>query len=319
MLGHHLVQGRLLRADLTTGSLTTAAGDELPVVVDGDSLLIQGVTIVEPDVLAANGVVHAIDALLLPDGVDLEAPDRLASMTATYADGGYVLEGVVRSEVERTVLVVAATEAVGAAAVTDQLIVDPDLGLGEPTAQDVATLIGAVTESLVNGAVSFDGEMLSVTGTYANEANRAAIEEVATTIGAGVTLTERPAATDDDAGTLEAELNAFVAANPILFEPNSSVLDESALPILDEVARRASEVGGVSITVEGHTDSDGSVQENLVLSQLRAVAVRAALVERGLDPDAVSAEGFGSERLIVVDGVEDKTASRRVEFRVVVA
>jgi outer membrane protein OmpA-like peptidoglycan-associated protein len=33
----------------------------------------------------------------------------------------------------------------------------------------------------------------------------------------------------------------------------------------------------------------------------------------------VSAEGFGSTRPVMVDGVEDKAASRRVEFRVVVA
>ena len=319
VIGHHLVQGRLLRADLTTGPLTTAAGDELVVDADGDSPLIQGATIVEPDVLAANGVVHAIDALLLPDGVDLDTPDRLASMTATYSEGGYLLEGVVRSEVERTVLVGAATSAVGAAGVIDQLIVDTDLGLDEPTAQDIATLVRAVAESLVSGVVAFDGEMLSVTGTYANEPSRAALEEAAASIGADVTLSERPTATDADADTLEAELNTFVAANPILFEPNSSVLDESSLPILDEITRRASEVAGVTVTVEGHTDSDGDVQENLVLSQLRAVAVQVALVERGLDPDAVVAEGFGSERPIVLDGVEDKSASRRVEFRVDVA
>jgi OmpA-OmpF porin, OOP family len=157
-----------------------------------------------------------------------------------------------------------------------------------------------------------------VSGTYADEAGRAALAEVAAALGADVAVTERPAATDDDASELEAELNAFVGANPILFEPSSSVLDESAAPILDEVARRANQLAGVTITVEGHTDSDGGAQENLILSQLRALAVQQALVERGLDPASVTSEGFGSQRPIVVDGVEDKDASRRVEFRVVV-
>ena len=40
---------------------------------------------------------------------------------------------------------------------------------------------------------------------------------------------------------------------------------------------------------------------------------------RGLDPGSLESEGFGSERPILVDGVEDKDASRRVEFRVEVA
>jgi outer membrane protein OmpA-like peptidoglycan-associated protein len=284
VLGHHLVQGGLLAADLVTGPLVSAAGDQLDIGADGEATTVDGASIVEPDVLAGNGVVHAVDALLLPDDVDLTAPQRLAAMTATFADGGYLLEGVVRSEVERAVLVVAATAAVGATAVTDALIVDPDLGLDEPTAQALATLVTAVADSLVTGAVAFDGEAVQVTGTYADDAGRSAVEQAAAAVGAQAALVERPAATDADADQLEADLNAFVAANPILFEPSSSVLDESALPILDEVARRAGTFTGVTVTVEGHTDSDGGDQENLVLSQLRAVAVQQALVERGLDP-----------------------------------
>ena len=319
VLDHHIVQGRLLVADLVTGPLTTAAGDELEIDADGAVPVVDGASIVEPDVLAGNGVVHAVDALLLPDDVDLTAPEQLAATTATFADGGYLLQGVVRSEVERTILVLAATAAVGAEAVTDELVVDPDLGLDEPTAQALATLVTAVADSLVAGAATFDGEMLVVSGTFADEAGRVAVEQAATAVGAGTALTQRPAATEDEAVALESELNAFVAANPILFEPSSSVLDESALPIIDEIARRARALAGVTITVEGHTDSDGGDDENLVLSQLRAVAVQQALVERGLDPGAVTAEGFGSTRPILVDGVEDKAASRRVEFRVEVS
>ena len=317
VLGHHLVQGGLLVADLVTGPLVSAAGNQLDIDAEGEATTVDGASIVEPDVLAGNGVVHAVDALLLPDDVDLTAPQRLATMTATFVDGGYLLEGVVRSEVERAVLVVAATASVGATAVTDALIVDPDLGLDEPTAQALATLVTAVADSLVTGAVAFDGEAVQVTGTYADDAGRTAVEQAAAAVGAQAALVERPAATDADADQLEADLNVFVAANPILFEPSSSVLDESALPILDEVARRAGTFTGVTITVEGHTDSDGGDQANLVLSQLRAVAVQQALVDRGLDPNIVSAEGFGSTRPVLVDGVEDKAASRRVEFRVV--
>lgn len=318
VLGHHLVDGRFLVDDLATGTLPTASGGEIEIEADGDTPTIAGASIVEPNVLAGNGVVHAIDALLLPDGIDLTMPERLATMTATFTDGGYALDGVVRSEVERAILAQAATAAVGADAVTDQLLVDPDQGLDEGTAQELATLVTVVAESLVNGTAGFDGEKLVVTGVYADDAGRTAVEQAAAAVGAETTLTERPAATETDAAVLEAELNAYVADNPILFEPSSSVLDETALPILDEIARRALEFAGVAITVEGHTDSDGGDQENLVLSQLRAVAVQQALVERGLDPAALTAEGFGSTRPILVDGVEDKAASRRVEFRVVV-
>jgi outer membrane protein OmpA-like peptidoglycan-associated protein len=44
--------------------------------------------------------------------------------------------------------------------------------------------------------------------------------------------------------------------------------------------------------------------------------VREALVERGLDGTAITAEGFGEQQPVLIAGVEDKLASRRVEFRI---
>ena len=319
VLRHHLVEGRLLVDDLATGSLTTMAGDELAVDVDGDVPMVGGASIVEPDVLAANGVVHAVDQILLPTDVDLSSDEPLASANATYVDGGYVLQGVVRSEVERSILVDVATATTAPTPVVDELTVDPDIGLDEATATALGSLVTAMPGALLSGEAGFDGTGLYVTGTYVDAAQRDLLLAVASDVNADAQLAERPEATEDDAVDLEAALNTFVMANPVLFQPSSSVLDETASPILDEIARLAQEFAGVSITVEGHTDSDGGVQQNLILSQLRALAVQEALVERGFDPASVTAEGFGSTRPILVDGVEDKTASRRVEFRVVVS
>lgn len=319
VLLHHLVEARLTSDQLVDGRLTTLAGDEITVDVGGASPRVDGASIVEPDVLAANGVVHAIDELLLPADVDLSAPERLAPMRADYQAGGYSLTGTVRSEVERAILVAAASEAVGAERTVDELLVDPDLGLDEDTARDLATLVAAVPVHLVEGAASFDGEMLVVEGTYAGDAERAAITAIAATVDAEVVLTERRPPTAEDAVDLEAALNEIVVDDPILFEPSSAVLDESAPPILDEIAATAAGSTGLTITVEGHTDSDGDPAANLLLSQQRALVVRQALVDRGLDPGVLRAEGFGSTEPVLVDGVEDKDASRRVEFRVEVA
>jgi outer membrane protein OmpA-like peptidoglycan-associated protein len=71
--------------------------------------------------------------------------------------------------------------------------------------------------------------------------------------------------------------------------------------------------------VEGHTDSDGDVARITQLSIQRAEAVRLALVARGLPEATIIAEGFGSQQPVLVGGVEDKAASRRVEFRVTAA
>jgi uncharacterized surface protein with fasciclin (FAS1) repeats len=47
-------------------SVVTAAGTSLPVVADGAGLTIGGATVVQADIPADNGVIHAIDTVILP-------------------------------------------------------------------------------------------------------------------------------------------------------------------------------------------------------------------------------------------------------------
>ena len=78
--------------------------------------------------------------------------------------------------------------------------------------------------------------------------------------------------------------------------------------------------------VEGHTDSSGTDEHNLQLSQQRSLSV----VQRTLDIlgrsepedkvcflDFLSANGRGSkERILDADGKEDRNRSRRVVFKI---
>ena len=316
VLNHHAVPGRLLLSDLVTGPLESLDGSMLDVEVTTDTATIDGATITAPDTSAENGVVHIIDRLLLPEGVDLSAPAPQASVTATFEGGAITLEGVVASEVVRSQLLQAAAGADVQRDIVDQLTVDPDIGLDTATADEMAQLVAIMPVRLLSGTATFDGNLLAISGVYLTEADRDAVITIADSLGASVDLSAPPDATETDAADLEVELNAFVAANPILFEPGSPDLSESAISVLDEVARLAQQFDGIRITVEGHTDSDGSPSQNMALSQVRAFAVRNALIERGLAEEAVDFEGFGSSQPVLVDGREDKAASRRVEFRV---
>ena len=74
------------------------------------------------------------------------------------------------------------------------------------------------------------------------------------------------------------------------------------------------------ITIEGHTNSDGSYLSNLELSQQRALEVMQFLYEsntinKDLLNKYVSSSGKSSSDLIFKDGVEDKDASRRIEIK----
>lgn len=77
------------------------------------------------------------------------------------------------------------------------------------------------------------------------------------------------------------------------------------------------------ITIEGHTNSDGSYLSNLQLSQQRALEVMQFLYEsNNINKDLlnkyVSSSGKSSSDLIYKDGVEDKDNSRRIEIKFII-
>jgi outer membrane protein OmpA-like peptidoglycan-associated protein len=69
------------------------------------------------------------------------------------------------------------------------------------------------------------------------------------------------------------------------------------------------------VLIEGHTDSQGSGNANQVLSQRRADAVRAALIEDGVDAARLSAAGVGEDRPVSDNATaEGRARNRRVEI-----
>ncbi len=72
------------------------------------------------------------------------------------------------------------------------------------------------------------------------------------------------------------------------------------------------------IYVYGHTDSVGSEEYNLDLSERRAQTVREYLTENGIDPQIITSKGFGKSRPIVPGtSAEAQAQNRRVEIGVV--
>ena len=67
VLSYHVVQGEaLLAADLSDGdTFTTVQGDEIEITVQDGTVFVEGAQVTTADVEASNGVVHAIDDLLL--------------------------------------------------------------------------------------------------------------------------------------------------------------------------------------------------------------------------------------------------------------
>ena len=104
-----------------------------------------------------------------------------------------------------------------------------------------------------------------------------------------------------------------IVAAPVNFAFNSTDIPvgfQSTLTNL-AVAMRRPEASGSVLVVTGHTDPFGTDEYNLDLSQRRAYAVSAFLVDLGVSPDRIKAYGKGEEALIS----EDHAINRRVEFQ----
>jgi outer membrane protein OmpA-like peptidoglycan-associated protein len=101
----------------------------------------------------------------------------------------------------------------------------------------------------------------------------------------------------------------------VLFPSGGSTLSASARVALGQVADAlAQQPTETKIRIEGHTDDRGSDTSNQALSQARADSVRAFLIERGLPPERVEAEGKGESAPIAGnDTSEGRATNRRVE------
>lgn len=113
----------------------------------------------------------------------------------------------------------------------------------------------------------------------------------------------------------EARGLVITLSGSVLFGSNESALLPDATTGLGTVAAALLPTGDRRLTVEGHTDSQGSEAYNLELSQRRADSVRDFLTSRGYDPDRVRARGMGESRPVADNATaEGRATNRRVEI-----
>ena len=73
----------------------------------------------------------------------------------------------------------------------------------------------------------------------------------------------------------------------------------------------------ITIELSGHTDNVGSEADNLTLSQNRADAVVAYLIQNGIKANRLTAKGYGETMPVATNDTEEgKQLNRRVSFTV---
>ncbi len=71
ILTYHVVPGEVTSDMVAPGDVATVEGSDITVsVADDGTVMVNDAAVVAVDVMASNGVIHVIDAVLVPEGVD---------------------------------------------------------------------------------------------------------------------------------------------------------------------------------------------------------------------------------------------------------
>ena len=67
VLAHHIVPGKITVAEVKPGMIKTVQGDELKIASDNGKITLGNASVIQSDLKADNGIIQAIDTVLLPD------------------------------------------------------------------------------------------------------------------------------------------------------------------------------------------------------------------------------------------------------------
>ena len=109
--------------------------------------------------------------------------------------------------------------------------------------------------------------------------------------------------------------NGRIIVRDIYFDVDKYDIKPESDKALEEIVAMLKEHDNMEVTIEGHTDANGSEESNQILSENRANAVRDYLVSRGIKRSRLSTVGYGEEKPIDLSDTKKAWAiNRRVEF-----
>lgn len=112
----------------------------------------------------------------------------------------------------------------------------------------------------------------------------------------------------------QTERGIVLTMGDVLFGFDKATLSPVAFRNVDKLADFLRKHPNRSVLIEGHTDSVGSDEYNLDLSQKRAGAVKNALVSKGVGEERITPKGYGKKYPVASNNTSDgRQLNRRVE------
>jgi len=135
------------------------------------------------------------------------------------------------------------------------------------------------------------------------------------------TATEEDVAMDASEDEANREAAAMAQAEDdfinidLYFDYDSSVIQDSAMGIIENKANWLLANTNVTVVIEGHCDERGTTEYNLALGDRRAARVKSTLMNLGVDSARIKTLSYGEERPIVMGHSEAAwSKNRRAHF-----
>jgi outer membrane protein OmpA-like peptidoglycan-associated protein/uncharacterized protein YidB (DUF937 family) len=259
-------------------------------------------------------------------------PSVPAHLALTNDDGIITYSGIVHDESTRTSIMDALKGVFGADKVKGDITINANAGPA-PWLVDLRTAL----ENLKTPGVQavFDGNSLKVGGLIGDADRDGIISSLRAALPTGLVF----GALTDRVGSLVSEVTSKTQAaltalrsgfsvtdllnilnqSIINFPTGSADIPAAGKALLQQAAGAFKQLPpGTVVEIGGYTDNTGDPAANVQLSQQRAEAVRAALVQAGVDPGMLVAKGYGSASPVAGnDTLEGRFRNRRIEYRVI--
>ncbi len=239
--------------------------------------------------------------------IDL-APDVAASISgfsgaASTVDGtAAILTGFVGTDADK------AAAGSDAAAVTGITSVDNQLVVLQP---DVETALAA---NVADAAVEMNDTIATVRGEVPDDAARTAAVTAAGAVPGVASVVDELTVPET---AVVAQLNDLFELEPIQFGTGSATILDASFGTLDQAVAILGD-NTTAIDIQGYTDVRGPEVANLTLSQARADAVLAYLVDNGVDGENLQSTGYGeTTEFGDGDSADALAANRRVRFELI--
>jgi len=254
-----------------------------------------------------------------------------ARLTLSNDDGLITYAGTVHDESTRSSIIDSLKSVFGADRVKGDIAINANAG-PTPWLVNLRTALEHLKTPGVQAV--FDGNSLKVGGLIGDSDRDATISSLRSVLGTGLvfgTLTDKLGNLISDATSKTqaalASLHAGFGTTDLLnilnqsiinFPTNSAEIPTISKTLLQQAALAFKQLPtGTVIEIGGYTDATGDPAANLQLSQQRADAVRAALIQAGVDPGMLVAKGYGSASPVAGnDSLEGRLRNRRIEYRV---